>query len=717
MNTPPRAASLCHAEPNSLSSARSPRVRARHNVHKAILTELLAAVNVLGQAGSVNSVPFSVVPTQSAATNRDADFCSARVRRFTRACRSSGGSGPRPSRLAAFLPSLSRGEFLSSPAMSRTAAAHTDNTAAPSSACDAATAAGHFGDYKGAFDAHAQAAPVDADLVSLPADAGNCRLMRFLERRLSHYSDPANLLRKEPPSFPAHSVFLVREGHYPRLLRRLLDIKLIALQTKRPLVVNGLFAVPKPDGTQRLIVDARPANALFVDPEPVQLTTGEAWANLSAQPGVALSAGKLDVDNFYHRLEMPEQYWQYFGLPAVSPAALGLAEQFTGVEQLWPVIKTLPMGFAHAVLLAQSFNIGFVQQCVPELLLSDMVAPSNDRRINRARWSIYIDDLSILGPDAARINALLEAYRRAAHEHGLFIKPAKFFGAAQDGIDVTGLRLDGAAATIGVAPDKLVALSEQTLAIARAPIVRQRDLAVVLGKWVWAMMVQRPSLAVFGAVYQWSQLFRDSSGPLWPSARLELALAVALAPLLVADLSAGWFHETVAFDASSTALGVVASQVPQMLVDNLVDHVGKPRLHALRSDDIIDSAARTAMASVPLPSPASLEAVGSLASQPWRTIFSHRWRRPEHINALEATSLRTAIRWVHSHPSAVNSRILLLSDSAVVVFATTKGRSSSRLLLANLRRTAAYVLSAGLRPVLRWIPSHLNPADAPSRPD
>ena len=43
--------------------------------------------------------------------------------------------------------------------------------------------------------------------------------------------------------------------------------------TTQPVVVNGIFATPKSDGLQRLIIDARRANAIFVDPPAVKLPT------------------------------------------------------------------------------------------------------------------------------------------------------------------------------------------------------------------------------------------------------------------------------------------------------------------------------------------------------------------------------------------------------------------------------------------------------------
>jgi hypothetical protein len=99
----------------------------------------------------------------------------------------------------------------------------------------------------------------------------------------------------------------------------------------------------------------------------------------------------------------------------------------------------------------------------------------------------------------------------------------------------------------------------------------------------------------------------------------------------------------------------------------------------------------------------------------WSTIVSSRWSQREHINVLELRALTTAIRWALSHPHSLARRLLLFSDSSVVVFSVSKGRSSSFQILRRLRYLSAMVLAAGLQLFVRWLPSSSNPADGPSR--
>ena len=65
----------------------------------------------------------------------------------------------------------------------------------------------------------------------------------------------------------------------------------------------------------------------------------------------------------------------------------------------------------------------------------------------------------------------------------------------------------------------------------------------------------------------------------------------------------------------------------------------------------------------------------------------------------------------------IGTRALILCDRVVVVFATSKGRSSAAALIQTMRRIAALFLGTGICLRLRWLPSERNPSDAASRGD
>jgi hypothetical protein len=720
------ASRLCHVRPRiNKPQSTSRRVQAWHNIKHCFHTETLSALNVLSQNVSVSAEPFPAC-LPDAATLRDSDYISGLVNSYLHACRKSGGKQCRPSIIAASLPHLSDYEFLNAPSATHTplsvlstplaagASISPSHTLPPSiySAEQLDIEFASFGSYGVNVDSSSSAVDIDFRLVSIPDQAGTVELSDLLEPEQIAYMTPSALLRPDaPPPGASPAATRILHGHYPPLLRRLHAAQLIVFSQYRPKVINGLFAVFKPDGTQRLIIDARRANSQFVDPPHVELCTPDRWANLQVAPGVKIYTAKADIADYYHKIKMPELWWPYFGLPSVHPAEVGMADAFPGVQEIWPMIVTLPMGFNHAVFLGQSLHKNFVEKHVPLLRSCDMVGASNDWRLDRLRWSVYIDDLIIVSPSESDANAALHQYNVATRTAKLFVKPEKLCEAVLQGADITGLRVDGERATLGVAPHKLALLASQTLSLIRSTEpVSQKSLSSILGKWSWAMLVRRPLLSVFASVYRWVEAFPNGDGFLWPSVKLELALACALAPLMVANLSCSWFGKVVAVDASSTGQGVVSSTLPTPIVDELASKSGRPPAAAIRSDDIVDLATRRAIFRS-----SQVSAGQQLPPAPWQTIVSSRWKRAEHINSLEATSLRSAVRWIRGHSDVVGRRVLILSDSAVVVAATTKGRSSSRLLLMHCRLTAAFVLSCGLRLFIHWIPSEVNPADDASR--
>ncbi len=83
-------------------------------------------------------------------------------------------------------------------------------------------------------------------------------------------------------------------------------------------------------------------------------------------------------------------------------------------------------------------------------------------------------------------------------------------------------------------------------------------------------------------------------------------------------------------------------------------------------------------------------------------------------NALELRSILLALIWITSCKQT-DHRILLFTDSQVSLGVLTKGRTSAHTLLSVHKTIAALCLAAGLALVPTFVPTHLNPADGPSR--
>jgi hypothetical protein len=204
-------------------------------------------------------------------------------------------------------------------------------------------------------------------------------------------------------------------------------------------------------------------------------------------------------------------------------------------------------------------------------------------------------------------------------------------------------------------------------------------------------------------------------------------MLLGLQPLLSAHLRDSTFHRVIASDASELAAGVVAAPLTSELQE-LVWPFCSSRHSAVLQTHLNGEVGQRALAgdAGPYVSAAEVAALHScmdqfshfysaVSSSRWATLISKAWRDAEHINALELRSALLAVQWALSFPSSLHSRVYLLLDSTVALFSLWKGRSSSPKLLLILRQISACLLAGGVSLLCGWLPSEVNPADAPSR--
>jgi len=94
-----------------------------------------------------------------------------------------------------------------------------------------------------------------------------------------------------------------------------------------PKAVNGVFTVGKDASSDRLIVDAQPANRLFIDSPYVALPDPSHLVQLQVPAGHRMYTAKSDLSNYYHHLGLPEWLQPYFALPELEGdelSAMGL---------------------------------------------------------------------------------------------------------------------------------------------------------------------------------------------------------------------------------------------------------------------------------------------------------------------------------------------------------------------------------------------------------
>ena len=162
---------------------------------------------------------------------------------------------------------------------------------------------------------------------------------------------------RRPYSDPA----LRQPGTYSQVIRLLLERNLVGLRrTCRRRV--GLFTVWKKSGKQRVIIDARIANAAFAEPPSVSLASGGAFASLEVDRGPSVFVGEVDLEDAFWWIALPESVVDMFGLPQVRAGDVGVSEvegvRVRASERFHPCLLATPMGFTHALWVCQSVMEG-----------------------------------------------------------------------------------------------------------------------------------------------------------------------------------------------------------------------------------------------------------------------------------------------------------------------------------------------------------------------
>jgi hypothetical protein len=577
--------------------------------------------------------------------------------------------------------------------------------------------------------------PLLADRVALPEQLNIVPMARVLPPTLAAvYSQPSRHLLRS-----AHEVF-VREyvqplrrprvagsrSEYVRLVGRMQAEGMLGF-TAEPRAVNGVFTVAKDDASDRLIIDAQPANRLFVDSPHVQLPGPSHLVQLQVPAGATVYVGKSDLSNFYHHIGLEPWMQPYFALPPLTPAEL--RQLGLPTDAAFPMCVTLPMGFSHAVFIAQHIHEHVVyssgalnpQHSVLQLT-SPVVSASHPTH------AIIIDDMFELSLDqAVAVRAMqrsLAAYRAA----GFVVKLSKVVMPTSKPVKVIGFEIHGATGTIALPNDSQRSLVLATLAAIHRPTLSGIALAHLIGRWTWVMMLRRPCLAILQQVYRYCQCAQRRLFTVWPSVRRELLTLLSVLPLLTANLRQSVFHRALASDASEVAAGVVSTHVTPCLSARLwplcsARHhaVQQTKLNAVQQRALLGRGDAASDPGVPGADVNSDQLIrfdsyyDAVSEADWRVIVSSAWRDDEHINVLELRAALLAIHHALTYPSSLCSRVFLLLDSTVAFFSLWKGRSSSPALLLVLRKVSALLLAGGISLMLGWLPSASNPADAPSR--
>ena len=559
---------------------------------------------------------------------------------------------------------------------------------------------------------------VRLEAIDLPTEPPVMAAPLLPPRLREFYGQPRLVPLEEVES--ARSFFAVQPADYLTLVRRMVDcgmaeVCLASELGKYPrFVMNGMFGIPKgSSGKQRLIVDCRAGNAHMPAPENPGLPDRAIFGELILDPREDWAIGTTDLATYVYSLLVEPWITGLQGLPAVE---VPHGEPLGGrCGTVYPALRVAAMGNAHSMVIAQAVHRAMWR--LPPRMPSGLVdrtqwqdtAGSRDEiglrgrsravrcAIDRAAISVYVDDAAQIGRKAV-VEAAQENFVASIARAKLRFSVPKWERPSKGPVITLGLEVDLTSGRVRPNPKGMHELIGDTLRTIRSERISRRAAASLVGRWTDALLVRRPLLSVFDAVYE-RRAFRGNQ----ERVRSEFRCAVDLAPAIYRNVFRLFAALVIAYDASATGGAVVYAQVEPEVAERLA------QLNArnLQDDASLDISAEEQTR--------RLIAVGFVGF-PWKLAMRRDFRRvDEHINTLEATMLVTSLEWASRSAAHRGRRLIIFGDNQAVVYAATKGRSSSDGLCHLLRQVAAYEVAADFHVYHAWVPTLINPADADSR--
>ena len=458
---------------------------------------------------------------------------------------------------------------------------------------------------------------------------------------------------------------------------------------------NSFFKIPKNDSFFRLITDLRSSNrGMGVPtepdlPNPDQLIKWLRWAESGGVAWIGQAViYKRDVDNFYHRLKVPEWMIPYQGLAPVSAAD---AQKFSDLgvpvkPGQVPCLVTLAMGNSHSVTLSQGAMLEIVARATRRLAAVDK---------RELKIFVYIDDVTIFGTkSAARKMALaLEAELMASN---LKLKEEKSVNSSRC-CEVMGVEVNLERGTVGVGGQKARVLYQKLLAQGKKESATGRELMELLGAFNWFALCRRPLLSYIDECYRWVHEVPDLDlqRALTKSVRKELQTAAHVLPMAFTDYRAARVG-TATTDACMYGGGMVVTPVVPPLVSDPCCFDSAPPGASGESPPIRCPALRDQF----------LQQQIGWCTRGWTADITRRELAAAHAGVVRASKILAGRN---------TKQIVLFCDNMGALGVSLKGRSRSRVLNRDMKRNGAWQLLHGIYLERYYVPTAKNIADGVSR--
>ena len=284
-------------------------------------------------------------------------------------------------------------------------------------------------------------------------------------------------------------------GHYHAFIRDLARRGLVRF-TRRKLGGVTVFFVRKKTGQLRMIIDARVVNKDFKRSPPVHMCSPEILADLECAADDVVYSATIDIKDCFHRLRLDDSLSDYFCLPGGTAASFGLTQKdgFMPDDIVYPACSCLPMGFSWSVFFAQDVATEMVRRSGAFTSADEIRDGYADTLLNRDRFFCYVDNIGVLGKDAAAVDVALNAIKDVLLQNGLLTHDHVTATTCQD---ILGIELDGKMHRTRVTTKRYCRIR----AVLRWLLGRKRTtgqvLEVIMGHLTYASMVYRPALAIF----------------------------------------------------------------------------------------------------------------------------------------------------------------------------------------------------------------------------
>ena len=500
----------------------------------------------------------------------------------------------------------------------------------------------------------------------------------------------------------------------------------------RDRVLNGLFAIPKDFQRDRMILDARAPNQAEAVSQPWLRSMASLeqlqWIELKSDEEMRVSAE--DLKEFYHCFQVEEQRICRNGLalkfrPWELKHLSCYSAELASCEYVRPCLKTLAMGDCCAVGFGQESHLGVLLQS-GALRVEQLVTLSGRPPRQGLVGGLLIDDLAVLervkrGSDESEHEA--PRVMKVVHDAYAAARMPRNQSKSVAGASVAefwGGSFDGVEGTIRPAPRRSVPLAGLLLRAVSGGLATPELLEVFAGSLVSIFQCRRRLMSILERIYA-EPIGVPPRAVMRMSAALkdELLVSAVLVSQACIDFRTPGAPVVVASDASSRAEAATCAPVSREASAELCRHGLQKGLWSklLKPVDALLRERGELADDLQLPS-------GVYSSHPcWETLSrTLRFKqlgqtkypgKRRHINVGElraalAAESQVGRRW----PS---SRYLHLQDSQVSLACLVKGRSSSRALNVELRKSLGDHLGFNIRPAFGFLKTHLNPADDPTR--